>query len=118
MSNVRALGYVALAICLTFGSGTVFAASAEKGKASFMKFGCWQCHGIQGQGSIVTSAGKVLAPNPMPYDAFANFVRFTDRTMPPYSDKILPNEDLADIYAYLQSIPKSVDYKSIPLLNQ
>jgi hypothetical protein len=30
---------------------------------------------------------------------------------------VLPSEDLADIYAYLQSIPKSPDYKTIPLLN-
>ncbi len=31
---------------------------------------------------------------------------------------MLSNEDLADIYAYLQSIPKTPDYKTIPLLNQ
>ena len=37
--------------------------------------------------------------------------------MPPYSEAVLSNEDLADIYAYLQSIPKSPDYKTIPLLN-
>jgi hypothetical protein len=38
--------------------------------------------------------------------------------MPPYPEAILSNADLADIYAYLQSIPKPADYKSIPLLNQ
>ncbi len=93
------------------------AASAEKGRAAFMKYGCWQCHGTQGQGSIATSAGKVLAPNPLPYDAFSAFVRSTNRAMPPYSDKILPDEDLADIHAYLSSIPKPEDAKNIPLLN-
>ena len=35
--------------------------------------------------------------------------------MPPFSDKILSDGDLADIYAYLQSIPKP-DVNSIPLL--
>ena len=45
-------------------------------------------------------------------------MRSTNRAMPPYSEKVLSNEDLADIYAYLQSIPKAPDYKSIPLLNQ
>jgi hypothetical protein len=45
-------------------------------------------------------------------------VRSSDRTMPPYSEKILPNDDLADIHAYLASVPKAADYKSIPLLNQ
>ena len=95
-----------------------FAADVKKGKDAFMKFGCWQCHGTQGQGSSVTSAGKVLAPDPMPYEAFAAFVRTTNRAMPPYSEAVLSNEDLADIYAYLQSIPKPADYKTIPLLKQ
>ena len=34
------------------------------------------------------------------------------------SKAILSDADLADIYAYLQSIPQGKDYKSIPLLNQ
>ena len=66
----------------------------------------------------MTSGGKVLAPDPRPYEAFTTFVRSTNRAMPPYSEKVLPNDDLADIYAYLQSIPKTADSKSIPLLNQ
>jgi hypothetical protein len=31
---------------------------------------------------------------------------------------VLSDADLADIHAYLQSIPAAKDYKSIPLLNQ
>ena len=72
----------------------------------------------KGQGSAITSLGKVLAPDPMPLETFVAFVRSTDRAMPPYSEKVLPNEDLADMHAYLASIPKPKDYKSIPLLSQ
>lgn len=119
---VRKLVRVALAGIaagvVAFGAGAASAADASKGKASFMKYGCWQCHGTQGQGSAITSAGKVLAPDPLPYEAFSAFVRSTDRAMPPYTEKMLPNEDLADIHAYLASIPKGKDYKSIPLLSQ
>lgn len=107
-----AAGTVALA------HGAAFAADAKKGKDAFMKYGCWQCHGTEGQGSAITSAGKVLAPDPMPLETFIAFVRSTDRAMPPYSEKVLSNEDLADMHAYLASIPKAKDYKSIPLLNQ
>ena len=108
-----AAGAVALA------SGPAFAAGdAAKGKASFVKYGCWQCHGTEGQGSAITSLGKVLAPDPLPWDTFSAFVRSTNRAMPPYSEVVLPNGDLADIHAYLSSIPKVKDYKSIPLLNQ
>ena len=103
---------------VVLGHGPALAADAAKGKAAFMKYGCWQCHGTVGQGSAITSAGKVLAPDPLPYDGFAAFVRSTNRAMPPFSEKILPNDDLADIHAYLASVPKPADYKSIPLLNQ
>ena len=100
------------------GDGPALAADAAKGKAAFIKYGCWQCHGTEGQGSASTSAGKVLAPDPLPYVDFAAFVRSTNRAMPPFSEKILPHDDLADIHAYLASVPKTKDYKSIPLLNQ
>jgi mono/diheme cytochrome c family protein len=93
------------------------AASAEHGKAAFMQHGCWQCHGTVGQGSIATSGGKRLAPDPLPWETFSSFVRSTNGAMPPYSDKILTQGDLEDIYAYLQSIPKPPDAKTIPLLN-
>jgi ubiquinol-cytochrome c reductase cytochrome c subunit len=90
------------------------AGSAERGKAAYVKHGCWQCHGFMGQGG---TAGKKLAPNPLPPEALSAFVRNTAGAMPPYSKAILSDADLADIHAYLQSIPKAPDYKSIPLLN-
>ena len=108
----------ALAAGVVLGHGSALAADAAKGKAAFMKYGCWQCHGTEGQGSAITSLGKVLAPDPMPLETFVAFVRSSNRAMPPYSEKILPNDDLADMHAYLSSIPKPKDYKSIPLLSQ
>jgi mono/diheme cytochrome c family protein len=108
----------ALAVGVVLGNGAALAASAEKGKAAYMKYGCWQCHGTQGQGSVATSNGKVLAPNPLPYESFLAFVRSTNGTMPSYSEQVLPNDDLADIHVYLSSIPKPNDHTSIPLLSQ
>jgi ubiquinol-cytochrome c reductase cytochrome c subunit len=106
------LGVLA-AVLLSFGSA--FAASAEKGRAAYTKYGCWQCHGTVGQGGV---AGPKLAPDPLPYEGFAAFTRTTNRAMPPYRASVLPEGDLADIHAYLQSIPKPPDPKAIPLLNQ
>jgi mono/diheme cytochrome c family protein len=98
------------------GSGAALAADAAHGKILFtQKYGCFECHGTQGQGSPVT--GPKLAPGPLPYDALSNFVRTSSGPMPPFRESILPNEDLQDIYAYLQSIPPAPDYKTIPLLN-
>jgi ubiquinol-cytochrome c reductase cytochrome c subunit len=117
MQFVRShMGLAALAAGLILGQGVAFAADAQKGKANFMKYGCWQCHGMVGQGSPIT--GPKLAPNPLPYDALSAFIRSSNRQMPPYKEAVLPNEDLQDIYAYLQSIPAAADPKTIPLLNE
>ena len=99
---------------LLFASLALAAGSADKGKTAYVKHGCWQCHGFVGQGGVT---GPKLAPNPIPPEAFSAFVRFSAGGMPPYQKAILPDEDLADIHAYLQSQPKAPDYKSIPLLN-
>jgi mono/diheme cytochrome c family protein len=106
------LGLAALAAGLLVGQAAL-AASAENGKVAFLKHGCWQCHGYQAQGGV----GPRLAPDPIPFDTLSTFVRTTNRAMPPFREEILSNEDLADIYAYLQSIPKGLEAKSIPLLN-
>ena len=113
------LGPAAIAAGLVLGligSSGALAADAARGKILFtQKYGCYECHGTQGQGSPVT--GPKLAPNPLPYDALSAFIRSSNGPMPPFREAILPTADLQDIYAYLQSIPPAPDYKTIPLLN-
>jgi len=87
---------------------------ATRGKAVFTQYGCYTCHGTEGQGAAAT--GKKLAPNPLPYAAFSGFVRTTSRDMPPFTEQILPERDLIDIHAYLRSIPASPNPSTIPLL--
>ena len=101
---------------LVLANGAALAASVENGKIAYVKNGCWQCHGLLGQGSLVTSGGTVLSNSALSFDIFKNFVRSTNRAMPPYREAILSDVDLADIYAYLQSIPQPPDANSIPLL--
>ena len=72
------------------------------GKKIFTTFGCYQCHGYQGQGS---NAGPKLAPNPLPYDAVARQMRKPRDRMPVYTHKTVSDADVADIYAYMQSMP-------------
>ncbi|MGP0091266.1 MAG: c-type cytochrome [Xanthobacteraceae bacterium] len=110
-----ALAALALVLDLLLGQSVASAASAEKGQALFLKYGCWQCHGTLGQGA---ATGPRLAPDPLPFDALANFVRTSSGQMPPYRQAVLPDADLADIYAYLQSVAKPPDPRSVPLLNR
>ncbi len=97
------------------GQGAALAADAARGKIFFtQKYGCYQCHGTEGQGSAIT--GPKLAPDPLPYEALSAFIRTSNGPMPPFREQILPNADLEDIYAYLKSIPPAKDWKTIPLL--
>jgi mono/diheme cytochrome c family protein len=117
MSGFRvSAGLAALAAGFVLGQGSALAADAARGKLLFtQKYGCYECHGTEGQGSPVT--GPKLAPGPLPFDALLAFVRTSSGPMPPFRESILPTADLQDIYAYLQSIKPAADYKSIPLLN-
>jgi ubiquinol-cytochrome c reductase cytochrome c subunit len=109
---------LAAVAALALGSAAGAVGSPDKGKAAFIKNGCFQCHGTVGQGSVATSRGKVLYDTELPLEAFIGFVRGTNRAMPAYGEKILSDADLTDIWAYLESLPKTPDYKTIPLLNQ
>ena len=85
---------------------------AERGKAAFLRYGCYTCHGYEAQGV----PGRKLAPNPLPYPAFLNFVRTSPGEMPTFTAQVLPDQDLADIHAYLRSKPASPNPSTIPLL--
>jgi ubiquinol-cytochrome c reductase cytochrome c subunit len=80
------------------------AADAAKGKAAFMKNGCWQCHGEVGKAG---AAGKTLAPKPMPLEAFNVFVRNSNGQMPPYPKEILSDADLATSMPIYSRFPRA-----------
>jgi mono/diheme cytochrome c family protein len=97
------------------------AADVARGYRLYTTVGCSLCHGTVGQGG---GAAPRLAPNPMPYDALRDFVRNplnngpSYARMPVYPHKILPDADVADIHAYLQSIPPAKTVAQIPLLRR
>lgn len=88
-------------------------AQESAGQSAYEIYGCFQCHGYVGQGSF---AGLRLAPNPMPYEDFVDVVRRPYNVMPAYSPKVLSDQTMAEIYAYLESIPEPPPLDAIPLL--
>jgi mono/diheme cytochrome c family protein len=91
--------------------------NVQHGKALFVSDGCYQCHGLVGQGASQTGAPRI-GPPPIPIAAFAAYIRHPTNNMPPYTAKVVPDSDVADIYAFLQSIKAPAPAKDIPLLNQ
>jgi mono/diheme cytochrome c family protein len=116
MKLVVSLALTGLAVAAV--AGAAFAQDAAPkgdvahGKKIYVDYGCWQCHGYQGQGG----AGPKLAPNPLPYEAISRQLRKPRGTMPVYTHVTTPDQDVADIYAYLQSIPKAKTVADIPAL--
>jgi ubiquinol-cytochrome c reductase cytochrome c subunit len=76
-----------------------------------MKKGCHACHGREGQGS--PTAGPRLGPNPTALSAFTRYVRAPRGTMPPYTEKVITERELADIHAFLQARPRAAAIDSI-----
>ena len=89
------------------------AGDAVRGQLLFMADGCYECHGTVGQGSV---AGPRLAPDPLPADAIAHYIRQPASVMPPYVEKVLSDQDVRDVQAYLAGIPRPPSVKDIPLL--
>ncbi len=90
------------------------AGDVSNGKKLFEKFDCYQCHGWEGQGGL---AGARLSQTRLPQAAFVAFVRNPPNGgMPPFRAKLLSDQELGDIYAFIKSIPEPKAAKDIPLL--
>src|ERR1700676_3439382 len=86
------------------------------GKRLFERNGCYQCHGWVGQGG---TAGARLAQTRLPLVAFTAYVRNpASGGMPPFRAKVMSDQELADVYAYIKTFPDPKPAKDIPLLNQ
>jgi mono/diheme cytochrome c family protein len=91
-------------------------ASVVRGKQLYLATGCYQCHGTRGEGG--GNAGPRLAPGPMPFEGLVLQLRHPRARMPVYTQVVMPDADVADIFAYLQSIPKGKTAAGIPMLNE
>jgi mono/diheme cytochrome c family protein len=89
--------------------------NSENGKRLFMKHNCYYCHGTSGQGS---RDGARIAQTALNLQGLMRYVRKPTGAMPAFTEKILSDQELTDIYAYLKSLPAAKAPKDIPLLDQ
>jgi ubiquinol-cytochrome c reductase cytochrome c subunit len=89
-------------------------ADSAKGKQIYANYGCYECHGYLGQGSPLS--GSRIAPGSVAFTAFENYLRQPGGQMPPYTTRVLTDAQVADIYAFLRSLPEPPDWKDIPIL--
>jgi len=90
---------------------------AANGKRVYLASGCMYCHGRAGQGGAMNYPAPPLAKTEVPFDGFKGVLRQSLRDMPAYIEAVLPDKDVADIYAFLQSLPGRRPAKDIAILN-
>jgi ubiquinol-cytochrome c reductase cytochrome c subunit len=86
---------------------------AKAGLAAFQKYGCYSCHGIVGQGTLRDGPRLNVA---LGYPAVLAQLRTPRYEMPAYTASQISDSGVADIFAYLGSIPKGPDPKTIKQL--
>jgi ubiquinol-cytochrome c reductase cytochrome c subunit len=87
--------------------------SGEAGKKLWTSYGCWQCHGYEAQGG---AAGPRLAARNLSLAYFSGYVRRPTNQMPPYTEKVVSNAEVANLHAFVQSRPAPPPVSTVPLL--
>lgn len=96
--------------------------NADNGKELYVAYSCYACHGYTGETARVR-----LNPLLFTLEDFVEYLRNPPEmpggfgmgfSMPAYAGPDVSGQDLADVYAYLRSLPStSLDPENIPLLN-
>jgi mono/diheme cytochrome c family protein len=124
MKNLKRIAVTTIAVAiLGAGAGSIAAAqdapqgNTADGKRVYLADGCFTCHGRSGQGGAYNGPAPILAHTALPFDGFKGQVRNPSDDMPAYSDAVLSDKDMADIYAFVQSLPGPGLAKDIAILN-
>ena len=120
MTTIARFGLVLALASLAFGACAQAQdapkGDAARGKQLWLADGCSYCHGTVGQGGGGRAAGLRIAQQPIPFGAFLNQLRQPANDMPPYVETVLSEQDVADIFAYIQALPPPPDLKTIGIL--
>ncbi len=98
--------------------------NAANGKALFYSYGCYACHGYNGETGARPFVGRW--GNLATEQGFVSFLRgranvapiIPITSMPNFSESVLPDKKAKDIYAYIRTFKSSAPpLKDIPTLN-
>jgi mono/diheme cytochrome c family protein len=119
MATLRGIALTFVSFCgasASWGQGAP-AGDADRGRDLYGDVGCYQCHGRAGQGGSFGGPAPVLAATELPFEDYLSMLRNPVANMPPYAVGVLNDQEAADIYAYIRSLPGPRDPGDIPVLN-
>ncbi len=86
-----------------------------EGKRIYLATGCFFCHGRSGQGGNLNGPAPIIAKTAMPWEGFVNQLRHPSNEMPAYSEKVMSEKQIANIYAFLHSLPGPLPAKDMAI---
>jgi len=120
----RSSAVVVIAVALAAGSLAAPARAQDaprgdiaNGKRVYLATGCFTCHGRAGQGGAYNGPAPALARTAMPFDGFKMQTRNPAKDMPAYSELVMSDQEIADIYVFVQSLPGRSNPKDIAILD-
>lgn len=117
--NLFGMTAVALSVCSPgFASlaraQEVPAGDAANGKRLYLAT-CFACHGRSGQGGAMNGPAPILAKTAMPFDGFKAQLRQPISDMPAYSEAVMSDQQIADIFAFLGTLPGPLPVKDMAI---
>jgi mono/diheme cytochrome c family protein len=91
---------------------------ARNGKRLYLATGCFECHGRVGEGGAFNGPAPVLAGSELPFESFKYQLREPLNDMPAYSEAVLADNDVLDIFAYVKTLPGPRPPVEFPLLRE
>jgi mono/diheme cytochrome c family protein len=89
-----------------------------EGKRLYLAVGCFTCHGRSGQGGNMNGPAPILAKTAMPFDGFKGQLRRPVNDMPAYGEQVMTDKQIADIYAFVESLPGPRPTKDMKIFNE
>ena len=89
---------------------------AANGKRVYLNDNCFTCHGRAGQGGAYNGPAPAVAKTPMPFEGFLGQIRNPSNDMPAYAASVMSDQAVADVLAFLQSLPGPRNPKDIAIL--
>ena len=121
MRKVAGLFNAAAVVAILAGANSVAWAQdapqgdAAEGKRLYLAVGCFVCHGRAGQGGAMNGPAPILAKTAMPFDGFKGQLRQPINDMPAYAEIVMSDKQIADIYAFLQTLPGPLPTKDMAI---